>query len=139
MSRICKILIVENDDDVRRLLGDIIEDEGYHFSSVKNSDEMRSALDADDYDIAIIDITLPGGEDGFALAEFARQQGCGVILVTGDYRHLDRLAAGEQPYLLKPFRILQLIDTVDKVLAATAAQCMRRKRSDGSVFPARMG
>ena len=62
MARICKVLIVENDDDVRHLLDQIIEDEGYRFSSVKTGTEMHEALDKDDYDIAIIDIILPGQE-----------------------------------------------------------------------------
>jgi CheY-like chemotaxis protein len=35
MARICKVLIVENDDDVRDLLGDILRDEGYLFATVK--------------------------------------------------------------------------------------------------------
>lgn len=139
MSRVCKVLIVENDDDVRHLLGEIVEDEGFEFTSVKTGVEMHEALDDDDYEIAIIDVTLPGKEDGFALAQMARQQGCGIILITGDYRHRDRLEAGEQPFLLKPFRIHHLIETVNKVLAEMAAQCVRRSRRDGSFFPARTG
>jgi len=139
MARICKVLIDENDDDVCHLLDQIIEDEGYSFSSVKTGTEMHEALDKDDYDIAIIDIILPGQEDGFTLAQIARQQGCGIILVTGDYRHRERLEASGQPFLLKPFRIQQLIETVDKILAEMVAQCVRRKRSDGSFFPVRAG
>ena len=139
MSRVCKVLIVENDEDVRFLLGEIIEHEGYNFSAVKNGAEMRDALDGDDYEIAIIDITLPWPEDGFALAEIARQQGCGVILVTGEYRHLERLEASGRRFLLKPFRLQQMVETVDKVLAEMTAQCVRRSRSDGSFFPARTG
>jgi hypothetical protein len=38
---------------------------------------------------------------------------------------------------LKPFRIQQLIEVIDKVLTETAAQCVRRTRGDGSLFPAR--
>jgi two-component system OmpR family response regulator len=137
MSRICKVLIVENDDDVRDLLGDIFEDEGFRFSMVKTGAAMRAELDADDYDIVVIDVTQPGHEDGFSLAQIAREQGCGVILVTGDHRLTERLQVSGQHYLLKPFRVQQLVEVVDKVLAETAAQCIRRKRGDGSLFPAR--
>ena len=35
MARICKVLIVENDDDVRDLLGDIFHDEGFRFAMVR--------------------------------------------------------------------------------------------------------
>ena len=34
-------------------------------------------------------------------------------------------------------RVQELIDIVDKILIETAAQCVRRKRSDGSEFPVR--
>jgi two-component system, OmpR family, response regulator len=138
MPRICKVLIVENDDDVRNLLGDVFDREGYDFAQVKTGAEMRQALDEDDYDIAVIDITLPGSEDGFALAQIARDQGCGVILITGDHRRRERLHGSGHHYLMKPFRTLQLLEMADKVLAESAAQCIRRKRGDGSFFPVRM-
>ena len=139
MARICKVLIVENDDDVRDLLGDIFQDEGYLFAAVKTGAEMREALDDDDYDVAVIDVTQPGHEDGLALAQVAREQGCGAILVTGDHRHLERLEASGQYYLLKPFRVQQISEIVDRILVETAAQCVRRKRGDGTCFPARTG
>jgi DNA-binding NtrC family response regulator len=139
MARICKVLIVENDDDVRDLLGDIFHDEGFRFSMVKTGAEMREALDDDDYDIVIVDVTQPGHEDGFALAQMAHEQGCGAILVTGDHRHLERLQASGRHYLLKPFHVQQLVEIVEKILVETAAQCVRRKRGDGSFFPARTG
>jgi two-component system, OmpR family, response regulator len=138
MARVCKILIVENDDDVRDLLGDIFEDEGFRFSMVKTGADMRAELDVDDYDVVIIDVTQPGHEDGFSLAQVAREQGCGAILVTGDHRLSERLQGSGQPYLLKPFRVQQLVEVVDKILAETASQCVRRKRGDGSLFSARL-
>ena len=137
MPRICKVLIVENDDDVRNLLGNVFDHEGYRFAQVKTGAEMHQALDEDDYDIAVIDIVLPGSEDGFALAQIARDQGCGVVLITGDHRHLERLQADGQHYLAKPFRMQQLLEMADKVLAELATQCVRRKRGDGSLFSAR--
>jgi len=139
MARICKVLIVEDDDDVRDLLGDIFHDEGFRFSTVKTGAEMSKALDDDDYDVVVIDVTQPGHQDGFVLAQIARDQGCGVILVTGDHRYLGRLQTSGQHYLLKPFRVQQLVELVDKILEETAAQCIRRKGSDGSSFPARTG
>jgi DNA-binding NtrC family response regulator len=48
MARTCKGLIVENDDDVRDLMGDIFHDEGFRFAMVKTGAEMRDALDEDD-------------------------------------------------------------------------------------------
>jgi len=137
VPRVCKVLIVENDDFVREVLGEVFDDEGFLFATVGSGREMEEKLDEDDYDIAVIDIGLPGDKDGFALADTARAQGCGVILVTGDHRHASRLEQSGHFYLLKPFRMSELMTIVDRVLAMASIECKRRKRSDGSLFPLR--
>ena len=137
MARICKVLVVEDDDGVRALLGDIFANEGYRFNLVASGAEMLGALDDDDYDVVIIDVLLRTAGDGFSLAEAAREQGCGVILTTGDHRHRDRLADGDFPYLMKPFKVQELIALVDRVLKDMAVRCVRRRRRDGSQFAAR--
>lgn len=137
MSRVCKVLIVENDDFVREVLGEVFDEEGFLFTTVKDGQEMKEKLDEDDYDIAVIDIGLPGDKNGFALADTARAQGCGVILVTGDHRHSPRLEESGHSYLLKPFRMSELMTVIERVLAIASIECTRRKRSDGSSFPLR--
>ena len=135
--RVCKVLIVENDDFVRELLAEVFNHEGYLFTTVENGAQMEDKLDEDDYDIAVIDVTLPGGKDGFALAETARAQGCGVVLVTGDPRHAPRLEQVGHLHLVKPFRMHQLMALVDQVMATASIECVRRRRRDGSPFPLR--
>jgi two-component system, OmpR family, response regulator len=139
MARICKVLIVENDDYVRELLGEVFDDEGFLFTSVANGPEMEEALDQDDYDIVVIDVSQPGDRDGIALGELAHAQGCGVILTTGDHRHSERLEQSGRHYLLKPFRMSDLMTTVDQILTLASMECVRRKRRDGSYFPTRGG
>jgi DNA-binding response OmpR family regulator len=137
MVRICKVLIVENDDYVRELLGEVFEDEGFLFTMVKSGAMMADALDEDDYDIVIIDMTQPGEQDGLALAEIAHNQGCGVIVTTGDHRHGERLEQSGRHYLLKPFKMRDLMTVVDQILTLASMECVRRKRRDGSFFSAR--
>jgi DNA-binding response OmpR family regulator len=137
--RICKVLIVENDDYIRTLLGDAFDDEGFLFTAVENGPAMVAALDEDDYDLAVIDVTQPGERDGLALADIAHAQGCGVILTTGDHRHSERLEQSGRHYLLKPFKMRDLMTTADQIMTVAAMECARRKRRDGSVFDARGG
>jgi DNA-binding response OmpR family regulator len=137
MPRICKVLIVEDHDEVRALLAEALAIEGFRFTAVETGEQMRAALDEDDHDVAILDVLLPGGEDGFALAETARTLGCGVILITGDHRHAERLGQSGHPHLLKPFGVRDLLALVERVLAETTKLCVRRRRSDGSFFPLR--
>lgn len=136
MDRICKILVVEDDDAVRALLGHVLEHQGYDFALTSSAAEMRNALEIDDYDVAIIDISLRGVENGFALAELASERGCGVILTTGDPAQRARLEASGRRHILKPFRMLDLTALVHQVLKDTEALCEPRRPPDGSAVPA---
>jgi len=135
MARICKVLVVEDDDAVRHMLGDVFDDEGYHFTLVKNSLEMRGALERDEYEVAIIDVSLRGSEDGLKLAELAVEYGCGVILTSGDPAQVARAGESEWRFLPKPFRVQNMIALVDQVLKETEARCIRRPRPGNTVFP----
>ena len=137
MARVCKVLIVENDDYIAELLGELFDEEGFLFTTVATGDAMEKKLDEDDYDIAVIDVTQPGDKDGVTLAAIARAQGCGVILTTGDHRHSERLEESGHFYLLKPFRMRDLMTVVDQILTIASMECVRRKRSDGSYFQPR--
>jgi DNA-binding response OmpR family regulator len=134
MTRICKVLIVEDYAEVRELLSGIFELAGYEFATVGTGSEMREELAANDYDIVVIDIGLPGGEDGFMLAEAAKAPGRGVILTTGDHRLVERLAASGHHHLLKPFAMRELVDLAERALAAAQASCVRRQ-FDGQPLP----
>ncbi len=138
MARICKVLIVENDDYIRELLEEVFEEEGFLFSSVETGAEMEDQLDEDDFDIVMIDITQPGEKDGYALADIAHQQGCGVILTTGDHPPIRAApdSAAVTP-TLKPFRMHDLMTLVEQIMTIASMECVRRKRRDGSYFPDR--
>jgi DNA-binding response OmpR family regulator len=136
MDRICKILVVEDDDAVRALLGDVLDYAGYEFTLASNGAETRRALDADDYDVAIIDIGLRDGDDGFTLAELADAKGCGIILTTGDLERRSRLEASGRHHMMKPFRMQQLTALVDRILRDNAALCTPRRR-ESPPLPAR--
>ena len=126
MSRICKVLIVEDDEHVRSMLGDLFDAEGYEFALARSGEEMRAELAKGDCDIAVIDLLLRGPEDGFALAAEARAAGCGVILTTGDHSQTARLQAGAGHYLLKPFAMRDLTFLAQQILDEAEAACVRR-------------
>jgi DNA-binding response OmpR family regulator len=130
VDRICKVLVVEDDDSVRALLGDVLDYAGYDFVLASSGAGMRDALDSNEFDVAIIDVSLRGGEDGFTLGELASEKGCAVILTTGDPDRRVRLEASGRRYLFKPFRMQELTDLVDEILRDTAALCVRRPPSD---------
>src|SRR5260221_13041499 len=80
ITRICKILMVEDNDGIRVFLHALLDDEGYHIVIVASGEEMRAALAKDRFDVALIDLTLPGADGGFAPAKRAARPGFVGIL-----------------------------------------------------------
>jgi DNA-binding response OmpR family regulator len=122
-SRICKVLIVEDDRAIQSLLEDVFDIEGYNFTIVDTGPKMRQALDTDNIDVTVIDVVLPGPEDGMALARYAADRGHRTILVTGHHDHFDSVQKSGHRYLLKPFRLTSLLTLVQQVLRESRAQC----------------
>ena len=90
MKKICKVLIVEDNSDIQEVLSETFSSEGYHFTMAGTGAEMRAALASDPgIDIAVIDIRLPGSDDGFVLAQEAATRGLPVILTSGDHTRVD--------------------------------------------------
>jgi len=137
MDRICKVLVVEDDDAVRALLGDLLVHKGYDFTLASSAAEMRRALDDEEYDVAIIDVSLRGAEDGIALAELVSEKGCGIILTTGDPAQRPRLEASGRRHLLKPFRMVDLTELIELVLKDNTTLCVPRPPGAGTVIPVR--
>jgi DNA-binding NtrC family response regulator len=131
MTRICKILVVEDNDGIRDFLHALFDDEGYHITIVASGEQMRAALVQSRFDVALIDVTLPGADDGFALAKVASATGCGVILVTGNARHFESVKASGHRYLLKPFRVERLLALVGELVAETKGCVIATRRIGG--------
>jgi two-component system, OmpR family, response regulator len=130
MKRICRVLVVEDNDGIREFLHALFDDEGYRIAIVASGEQMRAALAKDRFDVALIDVTLPGADDGFILAKLAGAAGCGVILVTGNARHFEAVKASGHRYLLKPFRVERLLALVGELIAE-AKDCVPATRPAG--------
>ena len=69
-----RIAIVEDERLVRELVAVNLRHAGYEIVTAENFDQGRELLAKREYELAILDVMLPGG-DGFALTRFARDQG----------------------------------------------------------------
>jgi DNA-binding response OmpR family regulator len=124
--KICKVLVVEDNEGVQQVLQDVFGDLGYRFTIVRDGAGMRAALAEDpDFDIVVIDVVLPGGVDGFTLAREADAQGCGVVLSTGNHEQIEALEKSGHRYILKPYRLSTFVKLVDEVLAQSTRRCRR--------------
>lgn len=131
MTKVCKVLVVEDNAEIRELLGNLFGYEGYRFECVATAEACREELAKGDVDVAVIDVVIPGPDDGLSLAKEAADLGCGVILVTGHHDHFTSVENGGHRYLYKPFAIKSLLELVDQTLHETRRRCKVKGRRYG--------
>jgi two-component system OmpR family response regulator len=119
------ILIVDDDREIRELLGTYLTKNGLRASSVPTGRHMRAALaDAGPFDLVILDLMLPG-EDGITLCRDLRTgkfKTVPILMLTARSEEADRilgLEIGADDYLSKPFSARELLARVRSVLRRT--------------------
>jgi two-component system OmpR family response regulator len=119
MSEAPHILVVDDDRDIRTLLSDYLQKNGYRVTAVAEGKAMRRTLEQTHIDLIVLDLMLPG-EDGLTLARLLRSEsGIGIIILTGRGETVDRiigLEMGADDYLPKPFHLRELLARVKSVL-----------------------
>jgi adenylate cyclase len=112
-----KILVVDDEPGIRALCCRALEAEGYQTSSEATGEAAAKRL-AEDWDIVLTDITMPGGVDGIELCRQVRARGSAdVLLMTGFPEMETTLAAlrqGAYDYIIKPFSPGTLVTTVKR-------------------------
>ncbi len=113
-----RILIVEDETPIANLIDWNLTDCGYQCTQVHDGLAAADRIEAESYDLILLDIMLPGA-DGFELMEQIRPTGTPVIFITARAGVSDRvrgLRSGADDYLVKPFELVELIARVESVL-----------------------
>jgi DNA-binding response OmpR family regulator len=128
-----RILIVDDDDDIRALFSNYLEGFGYTTISVSDGDAMHRVLASQDFDLVLLDQRLPG-EDGLSLArELRAASDIGIIMITGYGQPVDRIVGlelGADDFVAKPVDLRELLARIRSVLR-------RRSHRGGSALVAR--
>ncbi len=124
MSDKPRLMIVDDDTDIRETLRDYFEMQEFEVSEAENGDALRAALKKGRFDIVLLDLRLPG-EDGLSLCRFLRQDAkTGIIMLTGESDPVDRIVGlemGADDYVAKPFELRELLARVKSVLRRLSA------------------
>ena len=114
-----RILVIEDETAINDLICMNLEIAGYEPIPFFDGEQFSSHLmDNSDYNLALLDIMLPG-KDGFELLEELKRYDIPVIYLTakGDLpSKVKGLRSGAEDYIVKPFEMLELLVRVDKVL-----------------------
>jgi CheY-like chemotaxis protein/anti-sigma regulatory factor (Ser/Thr protein kinase) len=115
-----RVLVVDDEEDARELIGRALEDRGASITLAANAHDAIQILERDDIDVLLADIAMPG-DDGYSLIRQIRSAGTSMssipaAAVTAHARDEERaraLAAGFQMHLTKPVEPGEIVRTVD--------------------------
>lgn len=115
-----KILVVEDEPELARSIGDYLTDENYLCEFAATYADALNKIEIYDYDCILLDLTLPGGNGLRLLNELKEQQKAdGVIIISAKDSLDDKVAglqAGADDYLAKPFHLPELAARIYSVI-----------------------
>ena len=118
------ILIVDDDREIRSLVGDYLKKHGYRVSLAADGRQMRDLLASLGIDLIVLDLMLPG-EDGLTLCRDLRSRSdLPVLMLTARTEPIDRvlgLEMGADDYLAKPFEPRELLARIRNILRRVRA------------------
>ena len=115
-----RILLVEDDTMIASGILYALETEGYETNHATGIKDARSLIEYYNFDLAIIDMQLPDGT-GFDVSEIFQNTATSVIFLTvvDDENTIVRaFDEGAEDYIVKPFRIRELLARVRRILSA---------------------
>jgi len=124
-----RIIIIEDDRDILDSLKEIIKSDGYEVDTASNGEEGIKKCRANSFDLALLDIKLPG-MDGTEVLEILHKEFPDMvkIMITG-YPSLENAVAslkkGADAYLMKPVNPSRLLEVIDKKLSERSKESVK--------------
>lgn len=113
------IIVVDDEPDLRAMVGEYLEEQGFDVSTAKDGAELRVLLKKRLADLVVLDVNMPG-EDGLSIARYLREHyTIGIIMLTAAGAVVDRIVGleiGADDYVAKPFDPRELLARIKSVL-----------------------
>lgn len=136
-----RILVVDDEERIRRLLKMYLEKEGYEIDEAEDGETALRKATAGDYGLILLDVMLPG-MDGVEVCTRLRQvKSTPVLMLTAKGEEINRVQGfevGADDYVVKPFSPREVIYRVKAILRRASATAYLSKESNSSnniVFP----
>ena len=117
-----RVLIVEDDKNISKLIKYNLEKEGFHCTTSFNGEDALKVMDKDPFDLIILDIMLPG-IDGLEVCRQVKQKkilaNIPIVMLTAKGEEVDRVVGfelGADDYIVKPFSPRELILRIRAIL-----------------------
>ncbi len=116
MGENARILVVDDDESIRKILSTILEDEGYNVETARTGREAIEKTKTKFYNLAMIDIRLPDLEGTKLLTRMKDTTPKMIKIIVTGYPSLqnaiEAVNKGADSYILKPFNIEKVLKTI---------------------------
>jgi DNA-binding NtrC family response regulator len=121
MVKKSSILVVDDEDALRTVLGGELASEGYEVRTAADGDEAISELDKSPFDLVLLDIKMPR-LNGFEVLKFIKEkhEKTKVVMLTGfaDLKNaIESKKLGADDFVSKPYDLVDLLTTIERVLS----------------------
>ncbi|ABR30327.1 chemotaxis protein CheY [Thermosipho melanesiensis] len=113
-----RILVVEDEDNMRLLITEELEESGYEVDEARNGQEALEKFRSKDYDLVTVDIEMPG-MNGLEVAGKIREmkKDAKIIILTAYSHYKSDLASwAADAYVVKSSDLTELKDTIAKII-----------------------
>jgi CheY-like chemotaxis protein len=117
-----RILVVEDQDSIRRMIEALVQARGYQVTAVSSGAKAIDVAITDAPDIVLLDLNLPGQYDGFDVCRRLRSdpgtRTVPVVIISAmddDESRARATAAGATAYYTKPFSPIALLKEIDRL------------------------
>ena len=132
MSKNFKIMLVDDEDNIRIVVEEIIETDGYDFCYVSDGKETLEVFRRERPDLVILDVMLPG-IDGFELCRIIRNESTvPIIMLSAKGDIVDKSVGykmGADDYVSKPFNPVELSLKINALLRRTNLETKNTKKA----------
>jgi DNA-binding NtrC family response regulator len=120
MGEAARILVIDDDENIRKVLATILEDEGYIVETAETAKKGIEESEEEFYNLALIDVRLPDMEGIELLSKLrSTKPKMRKIIVTGYPTLQNAIAAvnkGADAYVMKPFEVDKILQTIREQL-----------------------
>ncbi|MES1185202.1 MAG: response regulator [Myxococcales bacterium] len=124
-----RILVVEDQDSIRRMIEALVQARGYQVTAVSSGAKAIDVAMTDAPDIVLLDLNLPGQYDGFDVCQRLRSdpttRTVPVVIISAmddDESRARATAAGATAYYTKPFSPIALLKEIDRLKSLIATR-----------------
>jgi len=128
-KNIFHILVVDDDDRIRELVKQYLEENNFLVTTAKNSQDAREKLEIIKFDILVLDIMMPGESGLEFISKNKNKYNTPIILLTAKGEASERvegLEVGADDYLPKPFEPKELTLRIRNILNKTKLKNIKR-------------